>query len=286
MDLTIGPKTKLYGIFGNPVEHSLSPYLHNWAFKHFRMDCVYMAFQIEPVSLALAFEGIRSLGIRGINVTIPFKEAAIDLVDEVPEDLDRLTGAINTVVHKDGKLLGYNTDGPGLIQALKEDLSFVPGGKDVLIIGAGGAARGAVFALANAGVDRLFIYNRSRERARGLAEHASGLFSETEIQYLDLISDLPDRKIDLVVNATSCGMRGNRDLPVDWGLLRAPKAAYDLVYAPAETPWLKEAKKIGIRCAGGLGMLAAQAALSFERWTGKKEGVHARMREALEACKL
>ncbi len=288
MDVKIDPKTKLYGIFGNPVEYSLSPHLHNAVFKHLGMDCVYLAFRIEPESLALAFEGVRSLGIRGVNVTIPFKEDAINFVDEIPEDLDRLTGAINTVVQKDKKLFGYNTDGPGILQALREELSFGPSEKDILVIGSGGAARGVVFSLARAGADRIFIFNRSRERARGLAEYAAGHFSETEIVFLESFSDLPDKKLDLVLNATPCGMsggKGSQDLPVDWGLIPEPKAAYDMVYTPAETPWIKEAKKLGIPCAGGVGMLVAQAALSFELWTGKKEGVRECMREALKSWK-
>lgn len=285
-DLKIDAKTKLYGIFGNPVEHSLSPILHNAVFKRLKMDCVYMAFRVEPGCLGLAFEGMRSIGIRGVNVTIPFKEDAVNFVDEVPEDLDRLTGAINTVVQKDGRLYGYNTDGLGFLQALHEELSFKPQGKDVLVIGAGGAARGVVFALAHAGADRIFICNRSRERARGLAEYASTYFSETEIVSLESFGDMPDKKMDLVINATSCGMKGNQDLPMDWGLIREPKAAYDLVYTPSETLWLKEAKRIGIPCANGLGMLVAQGAISFERWTGKKEGVREAMREALKSCKL
>ena len=286
MDLKIDPKTKLYGIFGNPVEHSLSPLLHNAAFKHLKMDCVYMAFRIDPNSLALAFEGMRSLNIHGVNVTIPFKEDAVNLVDEIPEDFDRLTGAINTVSLKDGKLFGYNTDGPGFLQALQEELSFRPEGKDVLVLGSGGAARGVVFALARRGVDRIFIYNRSHERARGLAEYAATHFLETEFQCIESPDALPSSKLDLVVNATSCGMKSNKDLPMEWARLGKPKAAYDLVYTPSETPWIKEAKKIGIPSANGLGMLVAQAAISFECWTGKKEGVREAMREALEACQL
>ena len=285
MELKIDGHTQVYGIFGNPIEHSLSPTLHNPVFKKLGMNAVYLPFKIAPESLGLAFEGMRSLGIRGVNITIPFKEDALNYLDEIPEDMDRLTGAVNTVVQKDGQLLGYNTDGPGFITALKDELSFKPEGKDILIVGAGGAARGVLFALARAGVERIFILNRTHDRAQGLAEYAAQYFSETEIVSVSSASELPPKSLDLVVNATSCGMKGNQ-LPLEWNEIKQPKAAYDLVYTPRETPWLKQAKKLGISCANGLGMLTEQAALSFELWTGKKEGVREAMREAVASCKL
>jgi shikimate dehydrogenase len=287
MDMKIDSRTHLYGIFGNPVDHSLSPQLHNPVFKKLGMDAVYLAFKIEQGSLGLAFEGMRSLGIRGVNVTIPFKEDVVNFLDEIPEDLDRLTGAINTVVLKDGELLGYNTDGPGFLVSLQEDLKFRAEGKDILILGAGGSARGILFALARAGADRIFIHNRTHERAHGLAEYAAQYFPETEIQPIASFEDLPsNKKMDLIVNTTPCGMKGDTDLPLDWGLVKEPGAAYDIVYSPKETPWLKEAKRLGIPCANGLGMLVEQAALSFSLWTGKKDGVREAMREAVAACRL
>lgn len=287
MDMKIDSHTRLYGIFGNPVEHSLSPAIHNAAFKQLGLNAVYLAFRIAPESLGLAFEGMRSLEMRGANITIPFKEDTINFLDEIPEDLDRLTGAINTVVLKDGQLLGYNTDGPGFLAALKGELSFTPGGRDVLVLGAGGSARGVVFALARSGADRIFLYNRTRQRAQGLAEYAAQYFPETDISALSSFDDLPPSKLDLVVNATSCGLRGNKDLPLDLGLLKKdPAAVYDLVYSPKQTPWLKEAEKLGVPHANGLGMLIEQAALSFGLWTGKKDGVRESMREALTACRI
>lgn len=287
MDMKIDSRTHLYGIFGNPVDHSLSPALHNPVFKKLGMDAVYLAFKVEPDSLGLAFEGMRALGIRGVNVTIPFKEDVVNYLDEIPEDLDRLTGAINTVVLKDGALLGYNTDGPGFLASLHGDLSFKPEGKDILIAGAGGSARGVLFALARAGAERIFIHNRTHERAHGLVEYASQYFPETDIEAVRSLDELGPKRLDLVVNTTSCGMKGNTEVPVDWGLLKKePAAAYDLVYSPKETPWLKEAKKLGIPCANGLGMLVEQAALSFGLWTGKKDGVREAMREAVAACRL
>lgn len=282
----IGSRTTLFGIFGNPVEHSLSPLIHNSAFQFLGMDSVYLAFRVEPDALSLAFEGMRALGIRGVNLTIPFKEDALNYIDDIPEDLDRLTGAINTVALKDGELLGYNTDGPGFLYALQSELKFSPEGRDVLVLGAGGSARAVVFSLARAHADRIFIYNRTKERAEGLAQYAAQYFPETEIQVIESPEDLPPTKLDLFVNCTPCGLKGNRDLPMDWAVTHEPRAAYDLVYAPQLTPWLEGAKRIGIPYANGLGMLAAQAAISFEIWNGKHENVHQIMLEALRTCRL
>ena len=279
----INAETSLYGVFGNPVRHSLSPIMHNAAFARFGMNSRYLAFEIQENSLGLAFEGIRSLGIRGVNLTIPFKETALEFIDEVPEDVDRVTEAINTVVNKKGQLIGYNTDGPGFLTALKEELRFSPGGKNILVLGAGGASRGIVFALARAGAGRVFIHNRTREWAEGLTEFAAPHFPETEIEPVISLDELRLQKIDLVVNATPCGMKGNLEIPFDLKLLKKEASVYDLVYSPAETPFLKSAKALGYPAANGLGMLSAQAALSFELWTGKKEGIREVMREALKS---
>lgn len=278
----LNSETHLYGVFGNPVRHSLSPLIHNAAFKALGMNAVYLAFEVHPEGLGLAFEGIRSLDLRGANLTIPFKEVAMDFIDEVPEDVDRAIGAINTVVNKKGVLVGYNTDGPGFLTALAGELRFHPAGKNILVLGAGGAGRGVVFALARSGASRIFIYNRTRSRAEGLVEFAAPHFSETEIEPVISLDELRLQKIDLVVNATSCGMKDQEEMPFDLKLLKSRPAVYDLVYSPAETPFLKEAKALGWRAANGLGMLTAQAALSFELWTGKKEGVREAMTEALK----
>jgi len=282
----LNSQTQLYGVFGNPIEHSLSPLIHNAAFQHFQMNAAYLAFRIEPEALGLAFEGIRALGIRGVSLTIPFKQTAIEFIDEIPEDVDRATGAINTVVNKDGQLYGYNTDGVGFLTSLKEDLSFNPEGKNILVLGAGGSSCSVVFSLARAHAERILIYNRTQERAEGLASFAEPYFPETDIESISSVESLGPQKMDLVVNTTSCGMRGNSELPMDLKLLKKETTVYDLVYSPLETPFLKSAKALGWPSANGLGMLAAQAALSFELWTAKKEGVRETMWEALKKCSL
>ena len=283
--MNLDGRTQLYGVLGDPVEHSLSPLIHNAAFRRLGLNAVYLAFHVRPEMLGLAFEGLRSLDIRGANLTIPFKETALEFIDEIPEDVDRAIEAINTVVNKDGKLHGYNTDGQGFLTALHEELKFNPEGKNALVLGAGGGARSVVFSLARAHAERVFILNRTRERAEGLAEFAGPHFPETDVEVVSSRDELSSQKIDLVVNTTSCGMKGNPENPFDLKQLKKEAAVYDLVYSPAETPFLKSAKALRWPSANGLGMLANQAALSFELWTGKKEGVREAMREALRSCR-
>ena len=281
---TINAETHLYGILGNPVHHSLSPLIHNALFEKLKINAVYMAFQVEENFLGLAFEGMRAMGLRGANITIPFKEEAVDFIDEIPEDVDRCVGAINTVVNRKGQLYGYNTDGTGFLVALKEELGFNPEAKKILVLGAGGAARGVVFALARAHAAEIIIHNRTMDRAEGLSEYVSGHFPETEIDVIPDLGLVHERKPDLVVNATSFGMKEKEGSPFDLKSLTQKTSIYDLIYAPLETPFLKQAKKLGLPCANGLGMLAAQAALSFELWTGEKEGVREAMLEILKKC--
>ncbi len=303
----INSQTRLYGIFGNPVEHSLSPLMQNALFQKLGLNAVYLAFPVERGLLGLAFEAIRSLGIQGVNVTVPFKEEALGFVDEVPEDLDRCIGALNTIVNRQGRLIGYNTDAPGFLFALKEDLQFQPAGKKILVVGAGGAARGVVFALAFARAEKIWIYNRTPERAEGLRDYLRSHFPETEIESLASIESLKTEKVDLVVNASSCGLtpppvcddspKTNRpanagqtgggvklEQPIDLRHLSGKFSVYDLIYSPAETLLLKQARSLGFPSANGLGMLAAQGALSFSLWTGQKEGIREKMLEVLKKC--
>ena len=285
MELPKGPidaATQVYGIFGSPVRHSLSPLIHNSQFKRLKMNAAYLAFEVSPDSLGLAFEAIRSLGIRGVNLTIPHKEDALNFIDEIPEDVDRCVSALNTVVNRDGKLYGYNTDVPGFLVALKEDLSFNPEGKTALVLGAGGAARGVVSALARARAERIFVCNRTQERAEGLRDYLGVFFPETELETVSAIDLLREEKIDLVVNATSLGMKNGDALPMNLKTLSKQPRVYDLVYSAKLSPFLEEAKKLGLSYADGAGMLAAQAALSFELWTGQKEGVRESMLEILK----
>jgi shikimate dehydrogenase len=282
--LDIDSRTQLYGVLGHPIDHSLSPVIHNAAFRKLGINAVYTAMHVQPEALGLAFEGLRALEVRGANLTIPFKETAIEFIDEIPEDVDRAMGAINTIVNVKGQLHGYNTDGPGFLQSLHDDLRFNPEGKTILVLGAGGAARSVVFALARAHSERILILNRTRERAEGLAEVAKPFFPETSVEAVFSLDELRLQSIDLVVNTTSCGMKGDKEMAFDLSTLKRPGAVYDLVYSPLETPLLKSARALKWNATNGLGMLVNQAALAFALWTGKKDGVANAMREALDTC--
>jgi len=277
----IDSKTDLYGIFGNPVKHSLSPFLHNALFEKEGLNAVYLAFEIDPLRLSQAFDGMRAIGMKGANVTLPFKENAIDLVDEIPEDLDRWIGAINTVVLREGRLFGYNTDAPGFLAALREAFGFKAEGKSVLLFGAGGAARAAAFALAHAGADRIFIHNRTAERAQGLRDHLAPHFPDCEIVAIPSVESLEGERVDLVVNATSSGMKGESEFFFPLARMAGKPFAYDMVYT-GDTSFLKTGRSLGWQTCGGLGMLVAQGALSFGLWTGRSEGVRQTMTDLLK----
>ncbi len=285
-NVSVNAQTALYGIFGDPVDHSLSPLIQNAAFSSLGINAAYLAFPVEVGYLGIALEAMRAMGMRGANITIPYKEEALDFIDEIPEDVDRCIGAINTIHQEGGVLFGYNTDGPGFLMALHEELSFNPEGKSILVLGAGGAARGVTFSLARARADKVLLLNRHVERAEGLAEHAAGFFSEIEFSAVKHLYEIQGEKIDLVVNATRCGMKENQEIPLDLRLLERKASVYDLVYTPGETPFLKTAKALHFPHANGLGMLVNQAALSFEIWTGKKDGVRQAMRDALGGQEL
>ncbi|MEI8345269.1 MAG: shikimate dehydrogenase, partial [Candidatus Omnitrophota bacterium] len=214
--------TKVYGIFGNPVTHSLSPLLHNAAFAHFGIDAVYLGFEVLPEALPMAFEGLRSLKIQGVNVTVPFKEDAMQFVDEIPEDLDRSIGAINTVVNRQGHLFGHNTDRLGFLKALEETLGITPADKTVLLLGAGGAARAVAFALAGAHAKTIVIQNRTTERAEGLRDYLDKSFPKLDFQtYAEYLDDPKRPPLDLVVNATVCGMKSAPSAPFDLETIEA-----------------------------------------------------------------
>ncbi len=278
----IDGKTQVYGILGNPVRHSLSPLMHNALFGQHNINACYLPFEIEKGSLKLTLEAIRVLKIKGVNITVPFKEEAAALVDEIPDALDRSIGAINTVTNQDGKLLGFNTDVTGFVTALKTDLNFSAQGKSVLVLGAGGSARSVVFASAREEASEIWIHNRHPERAEKLAEYTRGFFPMRSIQALTDLKTMP--KVDLVVNCTSCGLKAEDPCVFDLDILKGKPAIYDLIYSPRQTKLLESAGDRGFPRANGLGMLATQGALSFELWMGKKKGTRDTMQKALKKC--
>ncbi len=268
--IRITGKTRVLGIVGWPVGHSLSPAMHNAAIAALGIDYIYVPFPVDPEHLGPAVEGLRRLGVQGFNVTIPHKSAIIPFLDRVSREAG-LCGAVNTV-RRDGDLLvGHNTDGAGFLASLREDLGFDPRGAAILVLGAGGAALGAVAALSGAGAARIIVANRTAERGASLVERFRPVFGGVGFSLSSLCpGELAGhlRTIDLLVNTTSVGMNGTRfeDLPL--AELRSGGRVYDMVYAPAETPLLAAARERGLTCANGLGMLASQGEAAFSLWTG------------------
>lgn len=246
------------GVIGDPVRHSLSPVLHNAAFGALDLDWVYLAFAVPAGSAAAAVEGMRALGIDGLNVTMPHKADVAAAVDRLSPVADRL-GAVNTVVRRGGVLVGESTDGPGFVDALRSDEGFDPAGKRCLVIGAGGAARAVVLALAEAGAAEVIVTGRTPERVAAAAELGGRVGA---------IEEAADA--DLVVNATPVGMGGDPGLPLDPALIGAGQVVADLVYHPLATPLLGEARARGAVAVNGLGMLIHQAAHAFRLWTGEE----------------
>lgn len=268
--MKITGKTQVLGIIGHPVEHSLSPVMHNAAIAALGIDYVYVPFAVEPESLSTALNGLRVLGIRGFNVTIPHKSAILPLLDRISPEAE-LCGAVNTVCREKDHLVGYNTDGTGLLRSLRDDLGFDPSGSAILVLGAGGAARGALASLCNAGASRIIVANRTRERGEILVERFRDRFQKVDfhLSSLDMKQlECHMKSADLLLNTTSVGMNGSSFEGLDLSNLASHAVVYDMVYCPSETPLLAAAKSSGNACANGLGMLAAQGEAAFYIWTG------------------
>ena len=280
--MRVGAGATLFVIFGDPVEHSLSPAMQNAALEAAGIDGLYIPWRVKAAGLPTAFESLRGMeNFGGANVTLPHKEQAASLVDDVSSDAASV-GAVNTLVSRGGRLFGANTDGQGFLRSLQEDGGFVPRGRLAVILGAGGAARAVAWSLAEAGIAELLIVNRTVERAESLA----GLVSRgTGVSAIGIGTGDPrisEGVVDcaLLVNATSVGLRPSDPAPIDPALLRPGVLVYDLIYRPRETTLLRAAKARGCQVRGGLGMLLYQGALAFELWTGRKPSLEA-MRSAL-----
>ncbi len=275
----------LTGVFGDPIAHSLSPAMQTAAFRRRRLHYVYLKFRVPAPDLQAALRGAALLGFRGVNLTIPLKEAALRLVD-VLTPVARNTGAVNTVTFGGpGRIEGHSTDGAGFLRAFHEAWKTGVRGEKVLLLGAGGAARSVAFALASAGVRAISLCDLDGKR---LARLLRDLRDRAKFRARGAQCPLPridDRMLDgvtLVVNATPLGMDG-RSVPLMPGLLAPAMRVVDLVYNPAVTPLIRMARRRGLRCINGEGMLVHQGALSFERWTGRRAPVAA-MRHALAAA--
>lgn len=263
-------KLKLFALIGDPVGQSLSPAMHNAAFRALGLNCAYITLRVPKPTLANAIAGVRALGIAGLNVTIPHKISIISLLDELDESAN-LVGAVNTVKNNRGKLIGFNTDGEGALRALEEKIGSVKG-KEVVLLGAGGAARAIAFSLARVGA-RLTIANRTVPRAQALASAVEQKLSTNvkvaSLNRAELTKAL--KNVDVLINATSVGMHPKIDKTlVRANMMRRGLVVYDIVYQPLRTKLLREARRAGGKTIDGLGMLVHQGALAFEIWTGKR----------------
>lgn len=274
----LNTSTKMYAVFGDPVSHSRSPLMLNRAFRASNIDAAYAAFHVRPAQLEQAIQGVRALDFGGVNITIPHKVQVMQYLDEIDEGA-RIIGAVNTLVNDGGRWIGYNTDGIGYVRSLIEETGFSIEGKSLLVIGAGGAARGIVYALSQKNPAKIWIANRTSSKADALAQ-AMRPYAETEGIALDQVSAIMD--LDFMVNTTNVGMHPNvEDTPLDAALFREGMVVSDIVYTPRKTKFLHEAEGRGCQVHGGLGMFIYQGAYAFEYWTGQPAPIE-QMRAAVE----
>ena len=263
--------TRLAAVVANPIKHSISPFIHNQAFEATNTNGVYLAWEVEGTDLAETVANIRRFQMFGINLSMPYKEQVIPYLEQLSEEA-RLIGAVNTVVNREGTLIGYNTDGKGFFKSLP---SFKISGKRMVLLGAGGAAKAILAQAILDGVDQIFVFVRSAsiEKTRPYLEK---LQNETgfkvDLFALEDVSELQARitDSDLLVNATSVGMDGV-SLPIPASVLLPEKLLVaDVIYQPFETPFLYWARNQSNQAINGLGMLLYQAAEAFQLWTGKE----------------
>ncbi|MFK4391634.1 shikimate dehydrogenase [Peribacillus frigoritolerans] len=257
---------KIYGVMGDPIAHSMSPDIHNDAFEKENIEAVYHHFHVTKEGLNDAVKGMKALGIEGFNITIPHKTSIIPFLDEVDE-LALAIGAVNTVVNKNGRFIGYNTDGKGFFKSLCDEISGDIKAKKTLVIGAGGAARAIYFTLVKEGVKQVDIANRTKERAAQLVSDCPYYKVSKALSIIEAEESLS--QYDLIIQTTSSGMSPELDhSPLKVDQLKTGAIVSDIIYNPLKTKLLREAGEKGAETQNGLGMFINQAALAFEIWTG------------------
>lgn len=276
-------ETRTYGLIGNPIQHSLSPVMHNAAFAKLRLKSRYKLFPLEEKELNSFFSSLNKKNIYGLNITIPYKEIILRCIDGLKNEAVKTIGAANTIlVDKTGKLKFFNTDYLGFMRHLSI-LKLKP--KKVAIIGAGGAAKALCFALGKKKVEEVGIYDIDKFRSLSLMKRFNQVFPEIQFRAAGSIAELnlPDK--DLLINASSVGMKQEDPLLIDASQINPGLFIYDLIYNPAETKLLKLAKDNGLKYSNGLGMLLYQGVESLNIWLGSKKAPVESMSAALEkAC--
>jgi shikimate dehydrogenase len=269
--------THIYGLIGYPLEHSLSPAMHNAAFRSLNIDAEYRLFPLKESGLKGFFAKLKKNSIFGLNVTIPYKEKVIPFMDKVSAQA-RLIGAVNTIKPGEGTLEGFNTDGAGFIEHLKVDLKFLPAGKDISVIGAGGAARAVCVYLSQERPRSISVYDADEVKAQALVNHLRNNFSGVEFRHAGSPRELLIEDAGLLVNATPVGMKEEDPCLVDGKSIHKDLLVYDLIYNPGQTKLLRLAAQRGAMVSNGLG------ASAFELWTGVKapvEVMHSALIEAM-----
>ena len=276
--MRIHGQTRILAVLGHPIRHTASPAMHNAAFEALGLNCCYVALDVSPQHLGPALRGLATAGLMGVNLTVPHKTIVMRYLDEW-DSTAKMLGAANTLRFQvrgpTVSMRGYNTDGHGLLNALKEDFGFQPRGKTAAIIGCGGAGQGAAIQLALSGAKKLVLINRTRSKALAIARRIRGLNLRATCVF-------DPEPCDLAIQATTLGLKTSDPLPLasrEFQKLR-PRFFFDMIYRPAETPMMRLARRAGCRTANGLGMLLHQGAKAFEIWTGRKAPVEV-MRRAL-----
>ncbi|MFD2446137.1 shikimate dehydrogenase [Bacillus sp. CGMCC 1.16607] len=256
---------KLFAVIGDPIAHSMSPQMHNHLFQYYSIDAHYQALLVKSEDLHDAVKGLKAIGISGFNVTIPHKSAIIPFLDEV-DPLAHQIGAVNTVVNKNGRLIGYNTDGLGFLAGLSSlDPGFVE--KKVLLIGAGGAARAIYYTLAKSGVKKIDICNRTLRNAEQLIQHCPYQLDSKALSVKEAENHI--QQYGIIIQTTSIGMTPNNEsIPIELNHLQSGCLVSDIIYNPLETSLLKQARNLGAITQNGVDMFVHQGALAFEYWTG------------------
>lgn len=267
----VNTETKLTGLLGYPLQHTLSPLLYNCAYEYERLNWCYLPLPVKKADFSDALVGVKALGFVGVNITMPYKETSLQYMDEL-DSFAELIGAINTVHIVGGRCIAYNTDARGFVQSLQHDACFDPTHKKVVIIGAGGAAKAVTMALASERVSQISVLNRTLQKAVELTEAIEKNYRETSVCAINFDHELESiiGNADLIINATPVGMEQDMAAcPIPTDSFHASQLVFDLVYNPPKTKLLQEAEKRGARIINGLGMLIYQAASAFEIWTGR-----------------
>lgn len=280
--MQIDGSTKIVGVYGAPILHTASPAMHNAAFQALGMNWAYLAFHVDPPDLAAALRGACAMGFVGVNLTVPHKILALDVMDDVHSEARKL-GAVNTVLFNHGKLRGFNTDGYGISKAIKEEFNLELEGTRILVLGAGGAGRGIAVECALDGAAKLIVANRTLAKIEPIAREVATTKTQFEAVSLTLDNVRQAAKdVDLIINATSVGLKEGESLGLTPDVFSPHHYVYDTIYRPAETELLRTAAKARAKVANGLSMLLYQGAKAFEIWTKRKAPL-AVMRRALRA---